>query len=173
MTAEQSNWKEPAHPSAHVVARESLAAMDRLLGLITQLDEKASYLGAGVVALTVGFIAGVAIKPPSNPFTECMMILAFILYLVAFAAVCAAWWPRTVYVPPHPKGLREHHFNDREENVLRKIADEVATRFDETKRLAACKSRNIQIGLVCLIVATVTSVLVIATSVLHGGSCIG
>lgn len=165
-----TGWKEPAHPSAQVVARESLAAMDRLLGQLGGLDEKASYLGAGVVVLIAGFIAGVVARPPSNPHVQDLMVLAFALYLVAFCAVGLAWWPRVVDVPPHPRGLREHHFNDLEVNVLQAITDRVVTSFDETKRVAARKSLSIKVGLVSLILAIATSLVVVAASLLQGGS---
>jgi hypothetical protein len=146
-----TSWREPAHPSAQVVVRESLAAMDRLHGHLDALDAKASYLGAGVFALTAGFIAGVATKPPVDPHVQDVMVAAFLLDLIALLFVGDAWWPRSVDVPPHPKGLREHHFND-------------------TKRVAARKARSIKIGLVVLGAAAAASSIVMAASLLQGGS---
>src|SRR6266851_5445185 len=56
-----------------------------------------------------------------------VMVIAFVLDLVALFFVGDAWWPRGVDVPPHPRGLRENHFNDREENVLLAISNQIAT----------------------------------------------
>src|SRR5258708_15985714 len=72
-----ASWKEPAHPSAQVVVRESLASMDRLLGQLNSLDAKASYLGAGVFALTARFIAGVAPQPPTLPHLHASIVFPF------------------------------------------------------------------------------------------------
>src|SRR5260370_7052307 len=106
-----ASWKEPAHPSAQVVVRESLASMDRLLGQLNSLDAKASYLGAGVFALTAGFIAGVATKPPTDPHLQDVMVIAFVLDLVALFFVGDASWPRAPHVPPHPTAPRHHPSN--------------------------------------------------------------
>ena len=165
-----TSWKEPARPSAQVVARESLASMDRLLDQLNSLDAKASYLGAGVFALTAGFIAGVATKPPTDPHLQDVMVIAFVLDLVALFFVSDAWWPRSVDVPPHPRGLRENHFNDREENVLLEISNQIAITFDATKKVAARKARSIKISLVAIAFAAAASCTVIAVSLFQGGS---
>jgi len=165
-----ASWKEPAHPSAQVVVRESLASMDRLLGQLNSLDAKASYLGAGVFALTAGFIAGVATKAPTDPHLQDVMVVAFVLDLVALFFVGDAWWPRGVDVPPHPRGLRENHFNDREENVLLAISNQIATSFDATKKVAARKARSIKFSLVAAAFAAAASCIVIAGALFQGGS---
>ncbi|PZR70506.1 MAG: hypothetical protein DLM66_03715 [Candidatus Dormiibacter spiritus] len=162
-------WKEPAHPSAQVVVRESLASMDRLLDQLNSLDAKASYLAAGLFVMIAGFIAGVATKPPTDPHLQDVMVAAFAFYLVALFFVGDAWWPRPVDAPPHPRGLREHHFNDREENVLLEISNQVASSFDDTKKVAARKSRSIKVGLIVVAFAATASCIVVATSLIQGG----
>lgn len=144
--------------------------MDRLLDQLNSLDAKASYLGAGVFALTAGFIAGVATKPPADPHLQDVMVVAFVLDLVAIFFVGDAWWPRPIDAPPHPKGLRENHFNDREENVLLEISNQIATSFDATKKVAARKARSIKISMVAIALAAAASCVVIAASLFQGGS---
>src|SRR6266508_3124775 len=106
---EADRWKEPAHPSAQLVARECQAAVDRLIQQLDSLDTKASFLAAGGFVLIAGFIAGIAAKPPTNPHVQDAAIAALILDLAALLPILYTWWPRTVDVPPHPRGLREHH----------------------------------------------------------------
>lgn len=165
---EADRWKEPAHPSAQLVARESQAAVDRLIQLLDSLDTKASFLAAGGFVLIAGFIAGIAAKPPVNPHLQDAAIAALVLDLAALVPVMCTWWPRTVDVPPHPRGLREHHFNDLETNVLMAIADRIVTTYDDTKKVAAHKVLGIRIAMITMLISASVTVLVFAFDLIQG-----
>jgi len=161
---------QPAHPSAQVVTRESLGALDRLLKQIDILDTKASYLAAGAFVLTAGFIAAAATKPPTNPHVQDAMVAALILYLATLGCALFTWWPRLIDVPPHPCGLREKHWNDREENVLLQISNQIAVSFDDTKKVASRKAAGIKAAVLFLLAGASVSAAVVAVDLIQGAT---
>jgi len=165
---EADRWKEPAHPSAQLVVRESQTAVDRLLQQLDSLDTKASFLAAGGFVLIAGFIAGIAAKPPTNPHLQDAAIAALILDLAALLPILYTWWPRTIDVPPHPRGLREHHFNDLEAHALQAIADRIVSTFDMTKHVADKKATGIKVSMIAMLVAASVTVLVFSLDLIQG-----
>lgn len=145
----------PAHPAARIVTEYSNVALDRQIGQLNALDAKASYLGAAIFVLIAGFLTAVATKPP---FDERLQDLTGLTLFIAFSALVAigyTWWPRKLDVPPHPKGLRVHHWMDTEEETLRAISDQIAITFDDHKAVENKKVWGIKIALICLAIATV------------------
>ncbi len=167
---EADRWKEPAHPSAQLVARESQAAVDRLLQQLDSLDTKASFLAAGGFVLIAGFIAGIAAKAPTNPHVQDAAIAALILDLAALLPILYTWWPRTIDIPPHPRGLREQHFNDVEARALQAIADRIVTSFDDTKEVADKKAAGIKVAMISMLIAASVTVSVFALDLIQGAT---
>jgi hypothetical protein len=165
---EADSWKEPAHPSAQLVARESQAALDRLLQLLDSIDMKASFLAAGGFVLMAGFMTAIATHPPTNARLQDAVAVALLLDLAALAPVLFVWWPRPVDVPPHPRGLREHHFYDQEAKVLLAISDRIASTYDETKNVELRKTTGVKVAMVSLYAATIISVAVAALDLILG-----
>src|SRR5262245_57824331 len=155
-------WKRPAHPSAQVVARESIAALDRLLAQLDTLDLKVSFLAAASFALAAGFVTAMATKPPTESHLQDAAVVTLSFYVVTLAVVLYTWWPRSIDVPPHPRGLREHHWNDHEENVLRVIADQISVSYGNTMKVAERKTFGIKIAALSLAASTLASAAVIA-----------
>jgi hypothetical protein len=143
---DQPRWQEAAHPTARLVAEHAQAGLARQLAHLDSLDLKASFLVASGAAVMAGFLAALAARPPGDPHVQDVAALAALLLLVSIIAGCVSWWPRTVQVSPDPRGLREHHFNDREVDVLQRLADQAVLSYEENRQVEDVKVTSIRIA---------------------------
>jgi len=160
----------PAHPAARIITEASVGALDRQITQLGALDAKASYLGAATFALLAGFVTALATKPPTSDRLQDLAALSLVFAAVALGLLGYTWWPRPVDIPPHPRGLRERHWNDPEEAVLRAISDSIATTFDGSKAVERKKAIGIKFGILSLAFATVLGTLDILLIISPGGS---
>ncbi len=159
----------PAHPAARVVTEFSVSAVDRQVTQLAALDLKASFVGAAAFALIGGFLVTLVTKPPTSQRLEDLAAVTFLLSLLALGGVFYSWWPRAVDVPPHPRGLREVHWNDSEEVVLRAVADQIAVTFDNLKAVETKKARGLKISIVSIGAATTLGSLEVLLTIIVGG----
>jgi hypothetical protein len=127
-------WQAPAHPSASLVAAESIKALDRQLAHLDGLDTKASYLAAANVVVIGALLSAIAAHPVHDPHLQDIATAALAAGLVGLAASVYTWWPRDVNAPPRPSGMRRY-FNSVESEALLDLCNEVSVAFDDNKRV--------------------------------------
>jgi hypothetical protein len=139
-----------AHPAARFITQLSSVAVDRQITQFNNLDIKASFLGGSTFALLAGFLTALATKPPTTQRLGDLAAVALTLAAVTLGCVGYTWWPRPVDVPPHPRGLREQHWTDSEEEVLRAVSDAISTTYDTNKKVETKKVWGIRLGILSL-----------------------
>jgi hypothetical protein len=160
----------PAHPAARVVTEFSVGALDRQVSQLNALDLKASFIGAAALALIAGFLTALATKPPTSQSLVDLAAITLLFAVAALGGAFYAWWPRPVDVPPHPRGLRERHWNDLEEGVLRAVADQIALTFDDLKTVEAKKAFGCKVSIAYVGIATVAGSIEVLSTIATGGS---
>jgi len=161
---------KPAHPAARVITEMSMASLDRQLNQLNSLDAKASYLGAATFALLAGFLVALTTKPPATTRLEDLAVAVVAFTAGALVSIGYTWWPRPVDAPPNPLGLRERHWDDPEEAVLRAVSDRIATTFEDGRTVERKKAFGIKLGILFLGFATVLGTLDVLLIIASGGA---